>query len=293
MIKWHGIHPATLTSVLIETKCLGRDGQLVLAGTATGFVYKKDGQTFLVTNWHVVTGRNPDDPLRMETNAHDSPVRLEFCMPNRKNRNHFLPGGFELYENGRPVWLEAEDVGGRIDLVLIPIVFQADDYVAAVQDFGHVGGELSIGDDVVVIGFPFGRYQRNPHAIWKSAMVASEPGILLSGRPRYFLDVPGRSGMSGSPVYATSMATRISPKTAEILHDPVRTASEKLSAISPDDLAGGQVKALRLVGVYSGALTGPERDMGLGFCWDASIIDAIIAAKRPGYNPEPPLLPSG
>jgi hypothetical protein len=167
MIVWHGVHPATLASVLIETHCVGRNGESVLAQTATGFIYRKGGQTFLVTNWHVVTGRHPDDPLRMLIDAHDSPVRLEFCMPKKDNHNWFLPGGLDLYEDGHPVWLETEEIGGRVDLVLIPIAFQPDAHVVAVQDFAEVGGELSIGDDVVVVGFPFGRYEQNPHAIWK------------------------------------------------------------------------------------------------------------------------------
>ena len=37
---------------------LANDGTDGVTGTATGFFWLKDGQAYLVTNWHVVTGRN-------------------------------------------------------------------------------------------------------------------------------------------------------------------------------------------------------------------------------------------
>jgi hypothetical protein len=37
-----------------------RQGEsLILGATGTGFFYKPDNETFLVTNWHNVTGVNP------------------------------------------------------------------------------------------------------------------------------------------------------------------------------------------------------------------------------------------
>src|SRR6185437_9084110 len=111
-----------------------------------------------------------------------------------------------------------------------------------------------------------------PHAIWKSAMVASEPSLMLSGRARYFLDVPGRPGMSGSPVYAIRDVLTLPAEADKIMNDPNIDAIEKLAAVSPSDWGTG--KALHLVGVYAGALVeGSERSLGLGFCWHSALIE--------------------
>jgi hypothetical protein len=290
MLVLRGVNKATLASVLIETECVGEDGKLVVAQTATGFIYRKSGSTFLITNWHVVTGRNPDNPLHMLINAHESPVRLTFYMPKMDNNKWFLPGRVPLYDNGRPEWIEInDDTCGRVDLVAIKIDFPSDCYVVAVQDFAEVEGELGVGDNVVVVGFPFGRYEKNPHAIWKRAMVASEPSLLLSGRSRYFLDVPGRQGMSGSPVYAIWDVLTLPAEAGRMMNDPSLDIIEKLRAVSPDDWGKG--KALHLVGVYAGALAeGSECSLGLGFCWHSALIEEIFRNPRYGINPEPPPL---
>ena len=290
MISWHGVHPATLGSLLIEAMCIDADGLLVGSHTGTGFVYRLRGKTFLVTNWHIVTGRNPDNPLSLiATGARASPVRIEFCVPLKSNHNHFVPGGVDLYAEGQPIWLEMRDVGGKIDLVAIPVQFPDDAFVVTVQDFAADGGYLSIGDDVIVIGFPFGRYRENPHATWKRAMVASEPGILLSGQPRYFVDVAGRPGMSGSPVYATSPALRTAAETANMGENPALSAVESIAQIDRDSPMLDNAKNLRFVGVYSNPLADKAlADLNYGFCWHSGLIGPLIQEARRGYNPESP-----
>ena len=175
MITWRGVHPATLASILLETQCLCGDGSYTTAQTATGFLYRKASRIFLITNWHVVTGRSPDNPLEMLIEARDSPVKLDIWMPRKANLNHFLPGSVELYQNGQLTWLETRDMNGRVDVVAIPIDFDDDVHVVAIQDFAEVGGQVGVGDDVVIVGFPFGRYEQNPHSIWKRQWSPSNP----------------------------------------------------------------------------------------------------------------------
>ena len=83
------IDPLTIISLHIEIYF--NDVHL---SNATGFLCKKDDDFYLVTNWHVLSGRNP------ETNE---PLSKELAIPNkikiwhhRKNKLGFLGLGFGL-----------------------------------------------------------------------------------------------------------------------------------------------------------------------------------------------------
>jgi hypothetical protein len=228
-------------------------------------------------------------------NVGGSPDIIEFWTPKKENDHLFLPGEMDLYANGRPVWLEPQPFNGRVDIVAIPVVFPPETHVLAVQDFATEGGRLACGQDVVIIGFPFGRSDQTPLAIWKRAMVASEPQIALSGRPRYFLDTPGRPGMSGSPVYAMDRALAVSDRAHAIMTDPSDQSSylERLARLdAPSDFPGYETFKMRLVGVYSGSLRATSRpgmsEMGLGFSWLGPLVSRMISDPVPGTNPFPP-----
>ncbi len=49
------VDPLSARSLLLETAVNGYP-----LGTATGFVVQKGNQPYLITNWHVVAGRNAD-----------------------------------------------------------------------------------------------------------------------------------------------------------------------------------------------------------------------------------------
>ena len=56
------IDPLTVCSLLLETRVNNQP-----LGTATGFCVTKANSTFLITNWHVVSGRNPDTNALLST----------------------------------------------------------------------------------------------------------------------------------------------------------------------------------------------------------------------------------
>ena len=287
MLKWDGLHPATLSSVFIEAQCFDRNRRLVTAQTGTGFFFRRSGRVFLITNWHVLTGRNPDDPFHMLIQATESPVHIEVWMPQKANQNHFVPEGIDLYSDGVPVWIEFNN-GQRTDLAAIELPPMANAHVVAIQDFIEEGECVEVGNDVVVVGYPLGHYNGNVHATWKRAMVATEPGIAISGKAQFYLDVAGRPGMSGSPVYATSTALRVTPNTARILKDPKISASEKVRQLG-QDWVHGETKSLYFIGIYAGALAeGRMRELNLGFCWHGGLLDLLFDSPVVGHNPEPP-----
>jgi len=60
--------------------------------TGTGFVVQHDGQPYLITNYHVAAGRNPDSgqPRRSSGAVPDS-LRVSHLMPPRSGHTYWEP----------------------------------------------------------------------------------------------------------------------------------------------------------------------------------------------------------
>lgn len=193
--------PPSLCTVFIRKICATPSGDKNF-GMATGFQYRDaNGQVWLVTNWHVLTGRRPDTPGALLNGTPQSPYKIEVTFPGPKVGSFLTPVTLLLYEDEKPIWREyAFDKG--IDLAAIPVSPPEQAISPCVQDFSERDTEiLSPGADVVVIGYPFEHSIDMPFPVWKRAMVATEPAYLVFGVPQALLDCPGTSGMSGSPVF--------------------------------------------------------------------------------------------
>lgn len=172
---------------------------------ATGFLLRSAGSLFLVTNWHVVTGR---DPVTGESLGKYSSLReyLEVSFP--------LYLGGDLYwelrridlfdeSSGRARWLvhpwAPPKVGGT-DVVLIPMSTPPTSILAYDLEDAIEPKSLSPGSELSVVGYPFG--VASGGATWTRATVASEPSHGFKDDPIYLVDARSRSGQSGSPVVA-------------------------------------------------------------------------------------------
>jgi hypothetical protein len=62
--------------------------------------------------------------------------------------------------------------------------------------------ELYPASNVSIVGFPFGLAQGAGLPIWKTGTIASDLDVDYGGLPQFLVDCTGRSGMSGSPVFA-------------------------------------------------------------------------------------------
>lgn len=83
--------PATLASVLISKIEKGPDGERICK-PATGFHYRdRTGQAWLVTNWHVLTGRRPDDQGMLLSGYNDSPVAIEVTYTSERVGHYRKP----------------------------------------------------------------------------------------------------------------------------------------------------------------------------------------------------------
>jgi hypothetical protein len=253
---------------------------------ATGFFIAgtlPDGSSnfWLVTNWHVLTGRN--------INAPHKALHSQGCIPNRLRVNLILksdqpeyqtvnPGQLllkeifiELYDSsGAALWLQhpqksAFDIG---ILNLQPIVGQFEmrgvNQLASQYDMA-----IEIGNQVFILGYPLGFQHFMETPIWKSGIIASEPHLeTTETRNRVVIDGTTRQGMSGSPVIMRQKTHSLSEK-GEIIHQP---------------------NASRFIGIYSSRPDIPwaadvndeDRRVELGYFYKAGCIDEAIRNGIPG-----------
>jgi len=253
---------------------LANDGSDTIMGTATGFFWKKDGKPYLVTNWHVVSGRN--------------------SFTSKLNSKGYIPKRFRFYGisvsvcNGvvsfsRQRWTqewtgEMEAVlaeppkvdGQPIDIWGIPIVPGAvlsrdpsrTGFEGAAEATGflneHDGQRIvtNVGDDCFILGYPLRNYDGLMPPVWKRGSIASETLLGLDGRPVFLVDAATTPGMSGSPIIRKVVT---------------------FTADNKDIGALQEFPYYEVIGVYAGRLESPElAAVNLGYGWYKSVIDGAL-----------------
>jgi hypothetical protein len=224
---------------------------------ATGFVVVYQEMHYLITNWHVAAGRNPEDGQPMASTAE---------IPDQLVVVHNVAGEFgkwkytteDLYDDdGGPRWLEHPVHGRRVDVVAIPIT-QTEDVKPYPYDPANPGPTITMGpsDPISVIGFPFGITGGGAMGIWVQGTLASEPSVDWNDLPCFLIDSRTRSGQSGSPaiLYRSGMY---------MTDDGSVMANSK--------------PVWRFVGVYSGRI---HSQSDLGFIWKVRAIIEILDGQH-------------
>lgn len=142
-----------------------------------------------------------------------------------------------------------------VDIALLPLSPKEEPDWYAINKLQNSDLSVSIGQDVYIIGYPFG-ISSSDYPIWKRASIASEPQLRTKEQPYILVDTASRPGMSGSPVIRRSWG-----------HD----------ILSNGDVFTMPGPGTRFIGVYSGRLfTKDPLDAQLGLVWPALFIDEIL-----------------
>lgn len=230
--------------------------------SATGFITSHNGKRYLITNWHVVSGKNSESKKHLSKSlAEPNELKINIF----KNQSHIEP--FELVvplldANGRKMWMEHPKYGSDVDVIALEIEIPdsalAFDLESYIEPFNEETSPYVRGD-VYVIGYPFGLVINNIFPIWKRASVASEPTLDLNGLPKFFIDTATRSGMSGSPV---------------VLYE-----KRPITFLGKND-KGEEIASrnlMNLCGIYSGRI-GAEDELKaqLGLVWKFAAVKEIL-----------------
>jgi len=254
-------------------------------GFATGFLYAGRSATrWLVTNWHVVTGRRPDDPGFLIGGKPASPSWLRFKVEDPAGTG-WQPMELALYDADGPLWIEGRRDQG-VDLALVQLKDSPRFPLPVSQSFAaNSSRTVEPGLDVVLIGHPFILGMHSPSAVWKAAMVASDVSPSGAGTPWVLLDAPGVPGMSGSPVYR-----RVSTVPQDEAGSGKHVTDDRGSA----DYTSGQAEAgnslrLELLGVYAGAVGEKAlEELRLGRMFPINLVEDLLRLCQRGHNPFPP-----
>jgi Trypsin-like peptidase domain len=277
--------PASCCSVYLESLVETAAGRMP-CGFATGFLYMGSSATrWLVTNWHVVTGRRPDDPGMLIGKKPASPSWLRF-----KVYDPYGAGSQQmevaLYDADGPTWIEGDREQG-VDLALVRLKDTPLFPLPFTQTFApNASTKLEPGLDVVIVGHPFELGTYSPSAIWKGAMVASDRDVPSGGRPWILLDAPGVPGMSGSPIYrrlSGSPQTKVAPR---------RHMASTRRPLDHDAAGLKEVEkgvTLELLGLYAGAVGEKTLEsLRLGRAFPIELVENLLRRRERGSNPYPP-----
>ena len=284
--------PISFASFPVTTFGQGR----VPLDQATGFLFrsKQSDRLHLITNWHVVTGRDPNEPKKSRTAA--IPEVLQCLVHARQPRDvegqeyvrlsalAEVDVRLNANDGNEPAWQEHPLHRHRLDVVALDVedsfskerhVFNAMNDVKRFEE-RFIG---SVTDDVFVVGYPLGLSgscsERGAMPIYKRGSIASEPLLDYDGRPRVLIDCRTYSGMSGSPVVVS--------------HSGIWMPEGKMTG----DSVIGTVE--NLLGVYSGRLSvpawlEPQGVSEIGVVWKSRTIDEVVDQGVPGTTVDKMLL---
>lgn len=261
MVKNVSLDPLSYTSIPIKMRTVTDE----VIACATAFFYRHGDKTYLITNWHNVTGLHPKTKERIDLT---SPVALSLALVHAsENAISWSWGNLNLYDSGnRPEWFVHPVHRENVDVVALEVELDGD--VGQVKGFKCVNDiefddiNPRVADDVFILGFPNNLSSGGRFPLWKKGSIASEPDIDVGDAPKFYVDAATRKGMSGSPV----IIRRIGVHNVQ-------------DGIFNDDSSIGEAQVFG--GVYSGRIQADDLLAAqIGIVWKPSVIEEIIEGRQ-------------
>lgn len=231
-------------------------------GTATGFTIEYNDKPYLVTNWHVVSGRdsNTKEPLDKKYAAIPNKIRVAFHIKDKLGT--WLLTYLNLYnESGSPVWLEHKN-GNEVDVVMIPLENLQESIVTYPLDLNLSQTDIapSPGMPAFIVGYPLGFTvsKKSAWPIWKTGHIACDHDLQFNEKDAFLIDASTRGGMSGSPVLIRPFG-----------------AYRKNNG----NFTMGKIET-RFLGIYSGRIGSLEQNSDIGIVWKPNIIEEILIQNK-------------
>lgn len=229
-----------------------RKGHVKEIDSASGFFFEQNSQFYFITNRHVVVDESEwffPDEIRLKLHIDKEDLT--------KNRVFPVP----LYEGDNPKWFVHPEMGKNIDVVALPVEVPEPFYVKPFKkdrDLIDTRDYVSIGDDLIVIGYPLGIHDSTHNMpIIRNASLASVYPLPYGGQYYFLIDSILHAGTSGSPVLLK-------------LNGIIRKRNGRTLFSR-----GGPFKRL-LIGIHSGQM----EDTNLNVVWYAKLILDIIEGKK-------------
>lgn len=247
----------------------------------TGFYYstKWGGHqnTFLVTNYHVITG-NDDVKERKELPKGDR--LMFFTHIDEKNVGTVLATIIPIKNETQNLWLEHDNKA--VDIAILPIVYKlpVESPMYGIDDnLRSVEKNISPSDLVTLVGYPRMFCDKiNSLPVYKTGHVASEYDYDFNGDPCFLIDISAFGGNSGSPVFAIDNAFKVESGELKLYEKPTKnflgiySSQYELDETLPIEVLNLQQSQLGVSHTV---------DMQLGVVWKGYLIEQIISAPKP------------
>jgi hypothetical protein len=255
------------TSLLLHTEVGG-----VAAKQATGFVVVRDGRSYLISNGHVFSGRNPLTKL-----SDHCPDAVRFKYWRSGEESSLVEHREILQKNNEPCWFEHPVHGAKVDVAALPINGINLGSIAIHDPWRPPYVQIGVGDDVTIVGFPFG-VNTESLAIWTRASVASEYEVDYDGLPVYLVDARTRPGQSGSPVLFFKTGSYFDKYGSIVMSmTDQRFVPVPGQPISPNQPRPDSGFTEEFLGVYSWRV---NAESDIGFVWRPSALREIVEGRR-------------
>lgn len=238
-------------------------------GDATGFFYKSGDKWFLVTNWHVLSGRDP--ATGQPRSGFQIPDHCRFYYSNLSEDG--LISGSVTYRlddpnTGRTRWLQHQSQGQDVDIAAFEVDAQ---HIGHAKDLAERDGSdpdmvVDIGGEIFLPGFPLGLHADSYLPLWKRASLACSLEIGAAAHTFFYVDTATREGMSGSPCFAISNWKHYS---VDRNTNQIRVVERPIS--------------WRLLGIYSGRFNATDTfEAQIGKVWCEPLIRDVLERGVPG-----------
>lgn len=238
----------------------------VLGAIGTGFFYKFNNQSHLITNWHNVTGVNPETGQLLHSHGLiPNQLRVHYKRWADESKTVVKSDYFELplYSEDKALWFEHSS-RQSVDVVTVPFNEPSPDWANTYINQADQESRLTVyaGMDCYILGFPKDLFGAAFTPIWKRGSIAAEP---YASHP-YYIDSATRKGMSGAPVI--------------VRHSGILKFGD--GPLSGSDVIG---TVERFVAIYSGRIGDDELGAQLGRAWQVSVLDDILTLATAGEHP--------
>lgn len=122
---------------------------------ATGFVYASGSKKYLISNWHVLSGRDPATGQSLRPDG-GVPDRLSIMLPLSGDRIGWAPHCAPLVSDSEDfLWLQHPTRGQTIDVAALELEPPTGTALFAINGIGENDIRTLVAQDVFVVGFPW------------------------------------------------------------------------------------------------------------------------------------------
>lgn len=244
---------------------------------ASGFFWRYAGVDFVVTNWHVISGRHPFTLELLDKEGGFIPRKLRvygWQIGAREGQLSLNRPGWtaDLGDIGMTAFETPPIIDGRpVDIAAIPMppgfAMTRDIGTSNATSFSTIEScvnmrvqdriETQAGDECVILGYPLANYSGLKLPIWKRGSLATDSNMAIDSSAAFLIDAATASAMSGSPIFRrVAGIVRVDPNTQIV----------------------SEHRGYEFVGVYAGRLQNKELErINLGYGWLGSQVEAAIA----------------